>query len=96
MFIEQSLPLSSSSSVRSGIDLRFAMSLLTELDDSKGSVSYKYCAPSGAGSISSFADSRPSQPRCMIWVSGLRPPPYPGTDFSMGPFKVDLATKELP
>jgi len=28
------------------------MSLLTELEESKGSVSYKPCAPSGAGGIS--------------------------------------------
>src|SRR5882762_6638269 len=36
IFIEKSLPLSSSSSVRSGIDFRLAMSLLTELEGSKG------------------------------------------------------------
>ena len=54
MFIEMILPLSSSSSVRSGIDFWFAMSLLTELEESKGSVSYKHFAPSGAGGISSL------------------------------------------
>jgi hypothetical protein len=51
MFIEKDLPLSSSS-YRSGIESRFAMSLLTELEQSKGSVSYEYCAPSGAEGIS--------------------------------------------
>ena len=55
IFIEKSLPLSSSSSVRSGINFRLAMSLLTELAESKGSVSYKYSAPSGAGGISSLS-----------------------------------------
>jgi len=44
----------STSSARSGIDFRFAMSLLTELEESKGSVSYKHFAPSGAGGISSL------------------------------------------
>jgi hypothetical protein len=54
IFIEKSLPLSSSSSVRSGIDFRFAISLLTELEESKRSLSYKHCAPCGAGGISSL------------------------------------------
>jgi hypothetical protein len=36
IFIEKSLPLSPSGSVSSGIDFRFAMSLLTELEESKG------------------------------------------------------------
>ena len=54
MFIAKSLPLGSCSSVRSGIDFRFAMSLLTELEESKGAVSYKYFTPSGAGGISSL------------------------------------------
>jgi hypothetical protein len=57
MFIEKDLPLSSSS-YRSGIESRFAMSLLTELEQSKGSVSYKYCAPSGAEGYFRLADSR--------------------------------------
>jgi hypothetical protein len=54
MFIERSLPLSSFSSVRSGVYFQFTMSLLTELEESKGSASYKYCAPSGAAGISSL------------------------------------------
>ena len=37
--------------VRSGIDFRFAMSLLTELEESKGPVTYKHFAPSGAGEV---------------------------------------------
>jgi hypothetical protein len=53
IFIEKILPLNSSS-VRSGIDLRFAMSLPTELEESKGAVSNKHFAPSGAGGISSL------------------------------------------
>ena len=73
IFIEKILPLSSSSSVRSGIDFRFAMSLLTELEESKGSVSYKHFAPSGAGGISSLPIQDDSQPRCIIWVSSLLP-----------------------
>jgi hypothetical protein len=64
IFIEQSLALSSSSSVRSGINLWLAMSLLTELEELKGSVSYKYFAPSGAGGHFELAESRPfSKPR---------------------------------
>ena len=49
----------SASSARNGIfidqqqDSRFAMSLLAELE-SEGSLSYKYCAPNGAGNISSL------------------------------------------
>ncbi len=39
------------SSVRSGINPSFAMSLLTELEKLKGSASYKYFTPSGADDI---------------------------------------------
>ena len=46
--MEQSIPFSPSSSYRSGINQRFAMSLPTELEELKGSVIYKYFAPSGA------------------------------------------------
>jgi hypothetical protein len=64
IFMEQSLALSSSSSVRSSINLWFAMSLLTKLEELKGSVSYKYFAPSGAGGHFELAESRPfSKPR---------------------------------
>jgi hypothetical protein len=77
IFIEASLSLNSPSSVRSDIDFRFdvapdLMSLLTELEKSKGTVSYNYVAPSGAGGIPSLPiqDSLKS-----VHNLGEKPPP---------------------
>jgi hypothetical protein len=70
IFIEKSLPLSFSSSVRGGIDFRFAMSL-TELEESKGSLSCKYFTPSGAGGISDLPIQDGFSTRCIIWVRSL-------------------------
>ncbi|PYV86118.1 MAG: hypothetical protein DMG05_20760 [Acidobacteria bacterium] len=67
IFIEKSFLLNSPSSVRSGTDVRFAMALLTELEEWEGLVSYKYFAPSGAGGIS----SSPSQGEFSAQVHNL-------------------------
>ena len=73
MFIEKILPLNISSSVRSGIDFRFSVSLLTELEESKGAVSYKHFARSGTDGISSLPIQDEFSTRCIIWVSRLHP-----------------------
>jgi hypothetical protein len=63
-------PMRSSSSSRSGIDLRFAMSLLTELDGSKElAINISLLAELEALQRHRFKSN--SQPRCMIWVMSL-------------------------